>query len=81
MTRAWMWQEGVRTAGVTLEADDNRLEWHQEVFGNHCAFAPRHQPLADFIANGAGRFGNPPQTVLDEIRTAIAELQTEAYSA
>ncbi len=76
MTSAWMWQEGVRTAGVNLNDKRMRLEWQDEMAGPSCQLYPSFQSLDDFLANGAGYFANPPQDVVDEIRTAIVQLQT-----
>lgn len=74
VSTAWMWQEGVHTRGVNLEMDQQCLLWHEDLVGFSCALAPREQPLADFIANGPGRYASPPDEILEEIQDSIVQL-------
>lgn len=70
----WMWQEGSKTYGLNIDTEKQILLWQEDLVGFGCALMPLAQSLEDFVANGAARYANPPQDVLDEIHASVAAI-------
>lgn len=73
----WMWQEGMHTRGVNLEAEKGVLVWQDDMTGFGCIVFPDGQPLDDFLDNGPDRYANPPADVREEIRASILALRAQ----
>ena len=71
ISTSWMWADGNHTRGLDYEPERERLLWLEDQVGFGCAYAPRIQPVADFLQNGHERFGNPPSDILEELKLAI----------
>ena len=70
----WMWQDGVHTRGVNLEAEKGILVWQDDMAAFGCVTVPVGQPIVDFMTNGAGRYATPPDDIITEIRESIIAL-------
>jgi hypothetical protein len=69
---AWMWANKDGISGMTIDIDQRRLQWVDEI-GCACGDNPFDQTYEAFLSHGAP-VGGVPNDVLAEIETSVRQL-------
>ena len=72
LTTSWMWKQDEEIWGLTLNVDEQKIEWFDGV-GCACGDSFAEQTIPDFLKKGA-RYGDPPDDILAELRESLTAL-------
>lgn len=74
-TTAWMWASDFGSSGMTLDFENNRLEWFEGI-SCACGDTPFKQTIEQFLKKGP-LVADVPTDIIEEIHQSIQSYQAE----